>query len=107
MTWLVVTLATPPVDSGRLLAFYRRVRPGGFWGPIAAAAPQVRCDGLSWHVIGAWAAGVTGTYCLLFGLGKLLLGEPGRGWGLLLGAGLCSVVVVRELWRRDSEADQR
>jgi len=107
VTWLVVTLATPPVDSGRLLAFYRRVRPGGFWGPIAAAAPQVRCDGLSWHVIGAWAAGVTGTYCLLFGLGKLLLGEPGRGWGLLLGAGLCSVVVVREMLRRDPADDQR
>ncbi|MBM3316778.1 MAG: sodium:proline symporter, partial [Candidatus Eisenbacteria bacterium] len=36
--WLAVTFLTPPTDSAHLSAFYRRVRPGGFWGPIAAMA---------------------------------------------------------------------
>ena len=35
--WLIVTLSTAPDETNRLQAFYRRVRPGGWWGPIAAS----------------------------------------------------------------------
>lgn len=45
LTWLVVTFATRPDDKGLLIAFYRKVRPGGpGWGPIASDAQEVDVD---------------------------------------------------------------
>ncbi len=35
---ILVTLLTAPTDRATLLAFYRNVRPAGWWGPIAAEA---------------------------------------------------------------------
>jgi len=99
VVWLVVTLTTRPVDRQRLAAFHRRVRPGGAWGPVAAAAPDVVSDGLGWHVLLAWAGGCTGVFGLLFGLGKLLLGEPAAA-AVLLGLAVAGgAVVARELRR--------
>ena len=34
--WIAVTFLTPPEPMKTLVAFYRRVRPWGFWGPILA-----------------------------------------------------------------------
>ncbi len=42
---LAATLLTRPTDRRTLVAFYRRVRPGGFWGPVraeAGVAPEVQ-----------------------------------------------------------------
>ncbi|MDV7394206.1 hypothetical protein RZS08_22690, partial [Arthrospira platensis SPKY1] len=36
--WITVTLLTKPVEEKHLIAFYKRVRPAGFWGPIAVKA---------------------------------------------------------------------
>lgn len=99
LTWIIVTFATQPVSPERLGAFYRKVRPGGFWGPVAVKNPDVRCDGLTWSRIGVWAAGCAGVFGVLFGLGKFLLGEPLAATGLLLMAVLGAVVVGRELRR--------
>jgi len=97
LLWLTVTFLTRPVTGERLQAFYRKVRPGGFWGPVAAAAPEVKCDGLTWRRMGAWLAGALGTYALLFGLGNLVLGFHMQALPLLAAAVLCGVVVGREL----------
>ena len=95
--WLTVTLLTRPVTPERLAGFYGKVRPGGWWGPVARAHPEVICDGLSLRRVGVWLAGSAGVFGLLFGLGKLLLGEPLPA-AVLLGVGLLGgVVVLREL----------
>jgi hypothetical protein len=99
VAWVTVTLLTAPVPPARLAAFFRRVRPGGAWGPVAAACPEVVCDGLDRRTLLVWLAGVTLVYGILFGTGKLLLGDPAIGVALLALAGLASVVVVRELRR--------
>ena len=99
LVWVAVTLATPPVAAARLEGFYRRVRPGGAWGPVARRAPEVRSDGLTRGVLLTWAAGCAAVYGLLFGLGKLVLGEPAAAAGLLLAAVAGGVVVARELRR--------
>ena len=39
-TIIAVTLATPPERQEVLVAFYRRVRPPGWWGPLAAQLPE-------------------------------------------------------------------
>ncbi|MFH2051396.1 MAG: sodium:solute symporter family protein [bacterium] len=99
LVWVVVTFSTSPVPRGHLEAFFRRVRPGGRWGPIAAACPDVQCDGLTRRVMVVWAAGVAGVFGFLFGLGKWMLGDLGAAVLLLGIAGTAAVVVARELGR--------
>jgi len=95
--WVVVTFLTRPVEEERLASFYRKVRPGGWWGPVARANPDVECDGFRWSRLGVWAAGSAGVYGFLFGLGKLVLGEPSAAAPLFVLAVLGGVVVAREL----------
>ena len=99
LVWVTVTFLTRPVDDGRLAAFYRKVRPGGLWGPVAAANPDVVCDGLTWARLGVWAAGCAAVFGVLFGLGKLVLGQADQAWPLLLLALAGGIVVARELRR--------
>jgi SSS family solute:Na+ symporter len=97
ITWLTVTLLTRPVSTERLEQFYRKVRPGGFWGPVAAAHPDVVCDGLTRGRLLVWLAGCAGVFGVLFGIGKLVLGEPAQAAGLLAVGVAAGVVVAREL----------
>ena len=99
VVWLIVTFTTRPVDEERLVSFYKKVRPGGFWGPVARAHPEVQCDGFSWSRLGVWACGSAGVYGFLFGLGKLVLGEPAAAVPLFVMAALGAVVVTWELRR--------
>ena len=97
--WLTVTFVTRPVAADRLAAFYRKVRPGGFWGPLADENPDIVCDGFCWGRLLVWAAGCAGVYGLLFGLGKILLGEPAASVPLLGMAVISGLIVSRELRR--------
>lgn len=99
--WLAVTFLTAPESEQTLVAFYRRTAPGRTgWAPIAALAPEVhpRADGLS-NLLD-WICGCILIYGVLFGVGKLLLGETA------LGAGLCALglaagaVIYYDLSRR-------
>ncbi len=38
---VVVTLCTRPVAEATLVAFYRSVRPGGFWRPVRARVAEL------------------------------------------------------------------
>lgn len=91
--WVVVTLLTPPVSQAHLERFYRRVRPGGWWGPIAAACPDVAREPAAKGWIG-WAMGVTCIYASLFGVGYLCLGRTGLGLACLVGAAVSGGVMV-------------
>jgi len=64
---------------------------------VARANPDVECDGFRWSRLGVWAAGSAGVYGFLFGLGKLVLGEPSAAAPLFVLAVLGGVVVAREL----------
>jgi SSS family transporter len=97
LAWLTVTLLTRPVEDERLGSFYRKVRPGGWWGPVARENPDVACDGFRWSRMGVWAAGCAGVYGFLFGLGKLVLGEPAAAVPLFFLAVVGGLVVAREL----------
>jgi hypothetical protein len=99
IVWLVVTFRTAPVPQDQLVAFYRRVRPGGAWGAVARECADVAADGLGARTVVAWLAGVVMVYGILFGTGKLLLGDPTTGAWLLVAAAVAAVPVVRELRR--------
>jgi SSS family solute:Na+ symporter len=100
-TWLAVTFLTRPEPNEVLIAFYRRTRPSkSGWGPIARFAPEVQPsrDGLS-NLL-CWAGGCMLIYGVLFGVGKLLLGETGLAL-VLLGMGAAGFAIIyRDLSRR-------
>jgi hypothetical protein len=87
--WLAVTFLTRPDEEAKLLAFYRKVRPGGAWGPIA------RANGTRYRLQAApfvgWALAVIMILCLLFGLGRIIFMDWGRG-AAYLGAGLLAAL---------------
>ena len=66
-----------PSDEDCLVAFYRRVQPPGWWGPIRAKAgidtPQLSVRRMAL----AWLAGAVGLLAAIFAPGHLLFGETG------------------------------
>ena len=74
IVWVAVTFLTKPVSSKHLEKFYRRVRPGGWWKPIAARCPEIECESGRSGWIG-WLFGVVCIYSGLFGLGHICLGR--------------------------------
>ena len=93
-----------PEDLQRLTAFYERVRPVGFWGPVARAAGDRHGPRRLWRALGATVLCSLSVFCLLVGLGTWLVGSPAplwvpsrSGWiGALLAAGL----LLLPLWYR-------
>lgn len=99
---LVAVWVKGPGEEAHLIAFYRRVRPIGFWGPIAAAVdPSASGPArLGRAVVAVFLCSVT-VFSLLVGIGTWLVGSPSPTWmpargvwvgGLLfLGLALCPV----------------
>ncbi|MCU0453327.1 MAG: Na+:solute symporter [Bacteroidetes bacterium] len=76
VVWIGVTFATRPVEEAHLLAFYRRVHPGGVgWKHIQLLLPDVTGDSDHGVLFTSWLAGVVLIYSALFGVGSLILGD--------------------------------
>ena len=71
--WLIVTWLTRPEPEAHLVAFYRRVRPGGpGWKRIAFAAGGPSPEPIGPFVLD-WVAGCVLVYGTLFGVGTWIL----------------------------------
>jgi SSS family solute:Na+ symporter len=107
-SWLVVTFLTKPTDEATLRAFYRRVHPGGrLWQKIARDMPEIEGDRNFGRLFRDWLAGVALVYLVLFGTGKLLLGESGSGAGLLAVAIIPAWVIYRDLSKGTKREEER
>jgi hypothetical protein len=77
-----VSLLTGPEDLDHLRAFYRRVHPLGFWGPVARAEGIDPAEGRR-RLLAALAtvmlAGFS-IFCLLVGVGSWLCDSPPPTW---------------------------
>jgi len=94
VVWLTVTFLTKPESDQTLLKFYTRTRPGVTgWRRIARLAPDVRSSNNEWYSALDWISGCALIYGILFGTGKLLLGEWTAGLALL-GMGLAGGAVI-------------
>jgi Na+/proline symporter len=97
-----ITFITPPTSREARVAFYRAVRPVGFWTRTAAAAgasgqAPVRRLG---RTLVTTAASAASLFLVLVGLGKLLLGLDARA--LWVGVGLLALAaLLTPLWWRD------
>ncbi len=92
--WLTVTFLTKPEPLEKLEAFYRKVRPGGWWGPIEERCSEIRGAKLGKLWLG-WGLGAVGIYSALFGIGKLCLSEPLAGAIWLAITAICAAA----LWK--------
>jgi hypothetical protein len=96
VTWVAVTLATGPEPPATLLAFYRRTRPyRALWGPIAAAAPDVKSSTGAGRDFLNWILGCALIYGSLFGVGKLILHEPLPGLAYLAASAIAAWAIYR------------
>jgi solute:Na+ symporter, SSS family len=98
VVWIVVTLATGPEPEATLLRFFERVRPNASgWGPIASQAAAASIpDRLGLSVLD-WFAGCGLVYGMLFGIGKLVLGDIPSGVAFVALAAACLVVILRDM----------
>jgi Na+/proline symporter len=97
-TALLVTFLTRPVAREKLIAFVRKVQPGGpGWRCVETEIRKTDLgfrsnSTLRWVNARRWIAGTAAIYCFLFGVGKLVIGDaftpepwvPGRLIGLAL-----------------------
>lgn len=92
---LIVMLLTSPEPMPKLEEFYRRIRPYGYWGPIATRCPDVIvADRLSRDLaayglaMGLCGGIVSSGVALSFGQGAFALGSLGA-------AGICGWLLLR------------
>ena len=97
VVWLIVTFVTKPESEATLTRFYARVRPSGVgWGPIAKLVPGGSEDNLRLALVD-WVAGLGLVYGVLFGIGRLVLGDVPQGVGWCALAVVCAAVIARTL----------
>lgn len=72
---LIVTFMTKPVENDKLLSFYKKVRPKGWWGPIAAQVPELVDHSSSQNSWFGFILGVTFLNSILFSVGHAVLGS--------------------------------
>jgi Na+/proline symporter len=101
IAWIIVTVRTKPVSLTRLRAFYRRIRPPGFWGPVREEGDESPETGQGLRLLGAWASGTAAIYCLLVGTGKILLTEGSAGWVVIAAGVACGFFSLGSLDRRE------
>jgi Na+/proline symporter len=97
VAWIAVTLLTKPSATETLRAFYTRVHPGGWWGPVSASLPGVRPDSGYGRLLVDWLAGVVLVYAVLFGVGKILLGSAGEGLAFLAAGGAAAALILAHI----------
>jgi solute:Na+ symporter, SSS family len=91
LVWVIVTFVTSPEPQEILLKFYREVRPHvSGWKPIAQLTPDITPTRDLGRNLLSWVLGCAMVYCALFGLGKVILHEPGLGAILLILAAACA-----------------
>ena len=110
---VAVSIWFAPVAPEALVDFYNRVRPPGFWGPVARAAGS-HGDAPTWNlargIVAVVLCAVT-VFGLLVGLGTWMLDAtppawlPHRGWWITLNLAVALAVVPlwRKLGRREEE----
>jgi Na+/proline symporter len=106
--WVIVTYMTSPVERWKLLEFYRKVRPYGWWGTVARESGIAGPRDLP-KLIGCWLAGTVMVLGATIAVGKFLLGFYVGGACYLAAAVVGGVIVWAGVLRKagtDSPAKQ-
>lgn len=101
VVWIAMTFLTRPTDAGTLKAFFVRIHPGGWWKPVLAQIPggaEMQDRGFG-RLFVDWVAGIVLVYDVLFGLGKLILGDYQSAVVFFLVAAAAAGLIYRHLSR--------
>ena len=71
IAWVTVTFFTEPEPMTKLESFYRRVQPGGWWGPVTSSFDHT-LQPVTKGIFILWLAGVMMIYGFTFGIGNLI-----------------------------------
>ncbi len=104
VVWVLVTFLTEPVPREKLIEFYKRVRPGGVWGPVRKELPHIKRGVLGWGLLVEWFSGVALIYGATFGIGKLIFQEYVLGAVLLGIAAVGGGIIAYRLTRKEAFA---
>jgi len=83
-----------------LKSFYRKVRPAGMWKPISKEVGEIEIQKTIWHDFLDFIFGSGLIFSSLFGIGKLVLGEPIKGVIYLVIAVILFYIIYFHLSRR-------
>lgn len=100
--WVAVTLMTSAEPMEKLVAFYRRARPGGpGWKRVAAEAgiTEPSAGGSLAAQFANWLLGCLLIYAFLFGSGYVIFGNWAKGIVLLVGGLLAGALILWNLQR--------
>ncbi len=75
LTWILVMYLTAPEDSKVLQAFYKKVRPEGWWGPVRDSLEMPKSPSRMTGLVLCWLFAVIMTYSILIGTGKFIFHE--------------------------------
>ena len=112
ISWLIVTLITPPSSMETLQNFYKKIQPGGpGWKKVIeeSEAKGINISGKKekWDVpsgILCMLFGSISVYSILFGIGYLLYSKTTTGIIFML-ISVVSVIVLMKFWKRLSTED--
>lgn len=92
--WVTVALLTKPDDKEHLQKFYRKVKPGGWWGDIAKSCPDVKPTQSASNNWLGWFLGIIFIYSSLLGFGYLIINKSTLGLGLLVISAIGAVLTI-------------
>lgn len=93
--WLLATFLTRPSTAAALDAFYRRVKPGGAWGPVSQRCSDVVVRARLGRSFVAWIVSTILVLACLFAIGEMLFGGALAWLGWAATALVCAFVVLR------------
>ena len=96
ISWVTVTFFSEPEPLDKLENFYKRVQPGGWWGPVTSSFNHT-LQPVTKGIFILWISGVLMIYGFTFGIGNLIFQNYGASVLLFGCAGIGSYLV----WNRN------
>ena len=96
IAWVTVTFFTEPEPMTKLESFYKRVQPGGWWGPVISSFDHT-LQPVTKGIFILWLAGVMMIYGFTFGIGNLIFQNYSSSVILFGFAGIGSYLI----WNRN------
>ena len=96
IAWVTVTFFTEPEPMTKLETFYKRVQPGGWWGPVTSSFDHT-LQPVTRGIFILWLAGVMMIYGFTFGIGNLIFQNYSASVILFGFAGIGSYLI----WNRN------
>ena len=96
IAWVTVTFFTEPEPMTKLESFYKRVQPGGWWGPVTSSFNHT-LQPVTKGIFILWLAGVMMIYGFTFGIGNLIFQNYSASVILFGFAGIGSYLI----WNRN------